>query len=219
MKDELDLWLRLKYWKTGEWQVCEDILRQYDKEGKAWCPGKEKLFRALELCPMDKVKVLILGQDPYTDRDLATGVAFDIGKSPVYPPTIRAMLSELKADLDIPHTGNLQGWAEQGVLLWNVVPSNDGKTSLSDNIPEWTLLTKEILEVCNARNAVLVGLGGFARKAIDAWSDPEKSDVLYWDHPSPAARNGARPFLGSRMYSTINDHLSQIGMTPIDWRL
>lgn len=217
--ERLNLWYGLKYWKTGEFQVIEDILKQYDKEKKLWCPGKKNLFRALELTPLDEVKVVILGQDPYTNRDLATGLAFDIGSSPVYPPTIRAIVKELKDDIDVIHTGNLSGWAEQGVLLWNIIPSNDGENSLSDNIPEWTPLTQEICEVLTPRNIVFVALGKFAQKAAKQWVNQEYSDVLYWDHPSPLARNGLRPFLGSRMFSTINDHLSQLGHTPIDWRL
>lgn len=226
----VDLWRGLKYWKSGEWQVVEEALHLIDQENapwdNTWAPGWYDLFKPLLMTPMQDVKVVILGQDPYPDAVMATGLAFDIGKSPVYPPTMRAIIKELKDDVDVIHTGNLKGWAEQGVLLWNCIPSNNGNTSLSHNWVEYEPLTAEILQETSKRNIVFVALGGFAKKYLK-YVNQELSDVHWWNHPAarPIGKGahigeaGIRPFLGSRMFSIINANLVELGHQPIDWRL
>ncbi len=215
---KLDLWKGLHYWKYGEWQAIDEKLKDLDKAHISWCPGRKNLFRALELCPMEQVRCVILGQDPYPNPEFATGLAFDIGSNPVYPPTVRAILKELKDDLDIVHTGNLEGWARQGVLLWNTVPSCEEGRSMSHDWNEWEPLTIEILHTLQERNIVIAGLGNHAKKFLK-FVDEDKSEVMWYGHPSPRGRSSVRPFLGSRFFSTINDHLEHLCHEPIDWRL
>lgn len=214
----LDLWKGLPFWQSEDWRIVDEHLKDLDKHKTTWCPGRENLFRALELTPMESVRCCILGQDPYTDVDLATGLAFDVGSSSVYPPTIRAILKELKDDLDIIHSGNLEGWAKQGVLLWNVIPSC-GAEPRSHDWAQWETLTAQILQELSKRNIVFLVLGKIARKSVE-FINEDLSDVLWFSHPSPRGNiNSPRPFIGSRCFSLVNDHLTQLGHEPIDWRL
>lgn len=213
------LWSGLRYFQHGEWDVVDEHLKELDRKGISWCPGRKNLFRAMDLTPMEEVRVCLLGQDPYTSPDLATGLAFDVGSSPVYPPTMRAILKELKDDLDIPHSGNLDGWARQGVFLWNVVPSGEeGTRTLTHDWEEWEPLTIEICKELSKRNIVF-GVLGSHPKHFAKYIDVSKSDIIYVGHPSPAARGAAVPFLGSRLFSTINANLEELGHETIDWRL
>ena len=208
---DIKLWRGLEYWKTGEWQVIDEKL-----QGAGWNPGRKNLFRAMDLTPLEEVKVCILGQDPYPDPEFATGLAFDIGSNPVYPPSMRTILKELKNDLEIAHTGNLEGWAKQGVFLWNCVPSCEKGVSLSHDWTEWAPLTEEILVTLGSRNIVFVIVGNFA-KHFRHWINETENEVLYVAHP--ASRNKANSFIGSRIFSRINDKLSELGHSSIDWRL
>lgn len=213
---KLNLWNGLDFWKSGEWQVVDEALQHLDRQKISWNPGRACLFRAMELTPLEEVKVCFLGQDPYPDSAFATGLAFDVGSSPVYPPSMRTILKELKEDLDIPHTGNLEGWAKQGVFLWNCIPSCETGSSLSHHWVEWCTLTEEILVTLGTRNIVFVPVGNFA-KHFRHYINETENEILYVGHPSP--RNRSNPFLGSRIFSRINTALSELGHAPVDWRL
>jgi len=230
-------WDNLKYWNSGEWQWVQEKLDELDRAGVLYNPPRHKLFRSMEVIPVTDVRVAIFGQDPYPDRNLATGIAFSIPEDvDDYPPTLINIFNELAADLaiDTPTHGNLMDWVKQGVFLWNVYPSCANGLPGSHHWGEWEALTEEIVRELSEIVGVFVFLGAKARKftkfipkeRIKGWNGKladEKIEipinqvtVLEYSHPSPlGVDKGDHPFRGSRMFSTINSHLTK----PIDWRL
>jgi len=217
---------KLDFWQSGEWQVVNERLKEFDKLGVVYNPKRSALFRALSLTSLEQTKVVILGQDPYPDPKLATGLSFSIprGFGPgSFPPTLRTIFNEYTNDLKYPTPshGDLEVWATQGVLLWNAIPSCQAGKSLSHDWPgnEWGYLTKEIVERC-ARKGIVFALLGAVAKRYSELIDLSNNEVILTSHPSPrGSRNSRTPFEGSRLFSTINAKLISQGLTPIDWRL
>lgn len=211
-------WKGLKFWQSGEWQVCEEELNDLDQRGVRYCPRRDQLFRALSLTPIARTKVAILGQDPYPNVVDATGVAFSVPKVRYpYPSTLRNILAEYYKDLHYPYvaTGCLEDWCKRGVLLWNVYPLVYPGRPGSCHWTEWSYLTHEIVEVLHAKGTLLVSLGNIANQFI-----VNRDNTMHFSHPSPLGHNkGSNPFTGSRLFTTINDRLCQKDIEPIDWRL
>jgi uracil-DNA glycosylase len=208
-------WDDLHYWKTGEWQVVEERL----KESKNWNPGMKKLFAAMKRTPFHLVRVMIIGQDPYPNAAQATGVAFEVPDNVPLPPTLINLFEEYSNDLHYPTptSGDLKKWTEQGVMLWNAYPSCQTGKPKSHQWPEWEFLTKEIIQLLSARKCVFVALGNVAASFLQSVTS---SPTVITSHPSPlGARRGSVPFTGSRLFSTINGKLCSIGEQPINWRL
>lgn len=211
-------WRELNYWQCGEWDVIKEKLH-----GKSICPARKDIFKALTLCPFDTVRVAIIGQDPYPDREMATGVAFSVPTKILprnFPPTLQNLFNEYAKDLHLsyPAVGDLTPWCKQGVLLWNAIPTCYLGQSLSHRWDEWTYLTKEIVEVLSPQKIVFVFLGGVAREYAQFVRTP--SIALELSHPIPrASLKSNKPFTGSRMFSTINAKLKELGKEPINWRL
>lgn len=207
---------KLDYWNTGEWQAVEERLKGLN----SYHPGKGKLFHAMDLVKFEDVRVCIIGQDPYTSSDLSTGVAFSIPATSTYiPPTLKNILEEYTRDLHYPFptTGDLTPWCKQGVFLWNAIPSV-GSTPLSHNWSEWEPLTKEIVEKLDATNNVVFALLGGAARSFNKCIT--NSPFIETSHPSPRGNLNSRvPFLGSRLFTTINAKLVAQGLPAIDWRL
>lgn len=214
----------LEYFKTGEWQVIEERLADLTAAGIQWCPGENKMFAAMNATPFDKVKVVIMGQDPYPNPLLATGIAFavpDMGLS--RPPTLLNIFKELKDDLDVTDadlpSNSLKEWTDQGVFLWNSVPTCTAFQSKSHaGWTEYVPLTEEIVKKLDEKGVVFTFLGQGARyfsKFVKA------SPTIELGHPSPLAVMNTRrnPFFGSRMFSTINAKLNEKGLGPINWRI
>lgn len=218
----------LDYFNTGEWQVCDERLRDLEKTNRpvreGYNPGRQNLFRALRLVPPDKVKVAIIGQDPYPDSRFATGVAFSIPAdipTSEYPQTLNTIFSEYCADLHYPQpsTGNLESWCERGVLLWNAIPSTKTGSSLSQDWSEYEPLTREIVTKLSEKGITYALLGQVARRYLDC-IDLRNNNVVLTSHPSPrGSRNSRNPFQGSRLFSAINDKLINNGQEMIDWKL
>src|SRR5579871_3496501 len=216
-------WNDLEFWTSPEWQRLQEKFDVLDTKRTAYNPKREDFFAALDATSLDKARVCILGQDPYPGRDYATGIAFSIPASEKkFPPTLVNIFKELVDDLHVrfPTSGDLSPWAVQGVLLWNAVP-----TCLTDQpgshrgLLEWNKLTKEIVEVLNEKGCIFVLLGGLARD-YSQFIDSSRNVVLSYSHPSPlGAMKTASPFIGSRIFSTINDHLCKQGKEKIDWSL
>lgn len=209
----------LGYFKSGEWQVVEERLK--DLKGK-YCPGKANLFKCFELTPLDETKVAFIGQDPYPNPTNAMGLAFSVppGTHP-FPQTLQTIFKEYCRDLhyEMPKDGDLTKWAKQGVLLYNAYPSCGIGKSMSHRWSEWEILTKELIKYLSAKGVVFVFVGAEARKYIteDLY---ENSDVIVTSHPSPRGQLNTRmPFVGSRLFTTINEKLKSVGETPIDWNL
>jgi uracil-DNA glycosylase len=206
-------WSELNYWKSGEWQVVEERINDEIDTGVRVCPSKKNLFAALVATPFNKVRVCIVGQDPYPDGRFATGIAFSIPKGQEnFPPTLCNVYSELCSDLGVayPRTGELSRWTKQGVLLWNAIPSCREGHSASHHWDEWSYLTREIVERLDEKSVVFVLLGRIARSYRRYIT---RSPCIETSHPSPLG--AAHGFLGSRIFSQVNSHLPQ----PIDWSL
>lgn len=230
-------WEDLEFWRSGEWQTIEEKLDEMDGQILAgpegtpvytakktpYCPRREDIFAALDATTFIDVKVAFLGQDPYPSRKHATGLAFSVPRRVVnLPPTAYNLLKEYQTDLRLPNPGHcdLRSWAEEGVLLWNVVPTCEEWKSLSHyGWTEWTYLTREIIGQLSERGCVFVFFGGKAREYVHS-VDRQRNAVIEVSHPSPrGASAGRNPFLGSRVFTLVNQKLCERGSQPINWRL
>lgn len=221
-------WEGLKFFSSGEWQVCDERLHDCRKTARpgtdGFNPGRKSLFSALQATPAATCRVAIIGQDPYPQAEYATGLAFSIpSKVPAgeWPPTLRTVFAEYQSDLHYPcpSNGDLTPWAKQGVLLWNAVPSCKTGHSLSQDWSEWEYLTREIIRTLSAIGVVYALLGQVARRYLSD-IDLTNNSVILTSHPSPrGSRSSHTPFVGSRLFSSINDKLTDMGREPIDWRL
>lgn len=215
----MNLW-NLNYWKTGEYQVVKENLDALTRNHVAVNPRvavHSDYFVALKKLKPNQVKVCIVGQDPYPNPEHATGIAFSIPPGiKYYPPTLRNIFDEYKRDLhyDDPPSGDLTRWVDQGVLLWNAFPVCEANRPGSYHWPELELLTQEIILTLDEQHIVFAFLGNSA-KAFSRFVC--KSKLFMTSHPSP--RGVDHGFKGSRMFSTINGLLCELGKQPINWRL
>ncbi len=217
-------WYQMKFWESGEWQKIQEDLDVLDQKKVLYCPGYDRLFAALDAVSYNETKCAIIGQDPYPSIEHATGIAFDVPRScSTVPATLANIFTEYCADLHYPYpkTGSLLPWTTQGVLLWNAIPTClVNRPGSHHSWTEWFWLTKEIVEVLDKKGIVLVFLGGIARSYAQ-YATSGCSRVLEYTHPSPRGqmKKGGHRFLGSRMFTTINDKLNELKLGVIDWRL
>lgn len=217
-------WGELDFFKSGEWDVIQERLEDLKALGRIISPEKKNMFAALKATPFEKVKVVILGQDPYPSHGDACGLAFSVNPGVVPPPTLRCIFKEYCSDLHLPNptSGDLTPWCKEGVLLWNVIPTLDsGKTLSHAEWPEWDYLNSELLgKISSETSAVFVAFGSVPNRVMEMFVKDDESTKLYVSHPSPRAMMSSRhPFLGSRIFSIINDKLTDNSMSPINWRL
>jgi uracil-DNA glycosylase len=189
-------------------------------EGKEIFPKPSEYFAALDLTPLDQVKVVILGQDPYHGDGQAHGLCFSVQPDVRTPPSLKNIYKELEADLGIARAshGNLVSWARQGVLLLNSVLTVERGLAASHRGRGWERFTDAVIARVNQLDHPVVFLlwGAYAQKKAQV-VDTGRHLVLKAAHPSPlSAHNG---FLGCRHFSQANAFLSANGMTPIDWQL
>jgi len=188
--------------------------------GKQVFPKGPDYFAALDLTPLDRVKVVILGQDPYHGDGQAHGLCFSVQPGVRVPPSLKNVYKELETDLGIsqPRHGNLESWARQGVLLLNSVLTVERGLAASHRGRGWERFTDAVIEKVNALEHPVVFLlwGSYAQKKA-AFVDTSRHLVLKAPHPSPLSAHTG--FLGCRHFSQANAFLEKNGMTPIDWRL
>ena len=199
-------------------------LRQFlatEKEaGKRIFPKGSEYFRALDLTPLPKVKVVILGQDPYHGAGQAHGLCFSVRPGVRIPPSLVNIYKEMQADLGIPPAqhGFLEHWARQGVLLLNsVLTVEEGKAAAHQG-RGWERFTDAVIRAVNEEGSHVVFMlwGSYAQKKA-AFVDQRRHLVLKAPHPSPlSAHNG---FFGSRHFSKANAYLISNGREPVDWQL
>lgn len=199
-------------------------LRQFlatEKEaGKRIFPKGSEYFRALDLTPLPKVKVVILGQDPYHGAGQAHGLCFSVRPGVRIPPSLVNIYKEMQADLGIPPAqhGFLEHWARQGVLLLNsVLTVEEGKAAAHQG-KGWERFTDAVIRAVNEEGSHVVFMlwGSYAQKKA-AFVDQRRHLVLKAPHPSPlSAHNG---FFGSRHFSKANAYLISNGREPVDWQL
>lgn len=183
-------------------------------------PPKDYVFNALKLTPYSKVKVVIVGQDPYHGEHEAHGLSFSVQKGIKVPPSLQNIYKELQSDLNIPirNSGDLTGWAIQGVLLLNAVLTVVKDTPASHRKLGWERLTDYIIKILNEKEEPIVFIlwGNFAKAKKEFITNP-KHLVLTSAHPSPfSAKYG---FFGSKPFSKTNEFLIKNGQTPINWDL
>ncbi|MDR6816855.1 uracil-DNA glycosylase [Neorhizobium sp. 2083] len=188
--------------------------------GKRIFPKGSEYFRALDLTPLDEVKVVILGQDPYHGFGQAHGLCFSVKPGVRIPPSLVNIYKEMETDLGIPPArhGFLEHWAEQGVLLLNSVLTVEESQAASHQGKGWERFTDAVIRAVNDEcdGIVFILWGSYAQKKA-AFVDQQRHLVLRSAHPSPlSAHNG---FLGSRPFSKANAYLQSIGKDPVDWRL
>jgi uracil-DNA glycosylase len=220
-------WDDLEYWRSDAWRKVEEKLDELDKHGTLLCPRRELLFNALDHVCLERVRVAIVGQDPYPDIADATGIAFSIpGNLTVFPYTLGVILREYQHDLHypIPSSGDLTEWSKrENVLLWNAIPSTVHGQSLAHySWTEWQSLTEEIVRTLDSRGVVLAFLGRVAQEYA-RFATSGNSKVIRRAHPAAeryrGSKGGHNLFSGSRFFTTINDSLVSLGQKPVNWRL
>lgn len=181
-------------------------------------PGK-LIFNAFNLCPFDKVKVVIIGQDPYHEPGQAHGLSFSVCDGVPFPPSLQNIFKEIEQDLGmpIPMTGNLTRWAEQGVLLLNATLTVRAHQAASHQRRGWEEFTDAAIKALNADRDHLVFIlwGGYARSKAPL-IDSSRHLILQSVHPSPLSANRGGWF-GNHHFSRANAYLTEHGKEPINW--
>ena len=181
-------------------------------------PGK-LIFNAFNLCPFDKVKVVIIGQDPYHEPGQAHGLSFSVCDGVPFPPSLQNIFKEIEQDLGmpIPMTGNLTRWAEQGVLLLNATLTVRAHQAASHQRHGWEEFTDAAIKALNADrdNLVFILWGGYARSKAPL-IDSSRHLILQSVHPSPLSANRGGWF-GNHHFSRANAYLTEHGKEPINW--
>jgi len=206
--------------ETARMQALRRFLVAEKAAGKTIFPKSTDWFRALDLTPLPKVRVVILGQDPYHGPDQAHGLCFSVRPGVRPPPSLVNIFKELEADLGIsrPRHGFLEHWAQQGVLLLNSVLTVEMGQAASHQRKGWEEFTDAVVRAINDRPNPIIFLlwGAYAQKKA-SFVDTNRHLVLKAAHPSPlSAHNG---FLGCRHFSKANSFLQSRGLPPIDWSL
>ena len=194
-----------------------DFVRQEYRRGTCYPPGR-LIFNAFNLCPFDKVKVVIIGQDPYHGPGQAHGLCFSVNDGVPFPPSLQNIFKEIHDDLGtpVPQSGNLTRWAEQGVLLLNATLTVRAHQAGSHQRQGWEEFTDAAIKALAEEREHLVFIlwGSYAQKK-GAFIDRSRHLVLSSAHPSPlSAYHG---FFGNRHFSKANAYLEQHGESPIKW--
>lgn len=197
-----------------------EFLRAEKQRGVVVYPRGADIFNAFNFTPFSRVKVVILGQDPYHGPEQAHGLCFSVRPGVAVPPSLVNIYKELSADLGIapPPHGHLEYWAKQGVLLLNAVLTVQAHNAASHAGKGWEAFTDAAIHALNRQREHIVFMlwGSYAQKK-GAFIDRSRHLVLTAPHPSPLSAH--RGFLGCRHFSKANAYLVAHGMTPIDWNL
>ncbi|MBT4903705.1 MAG: uracil-DNA glycosylase [Flavobacteriaceae bacterium] len=182
-------------------------------------PEFDAIFAAFDLCPLDEVKVVLLGQDPYHGPGQAQGLSFSVPEGVKHPPSLVNIFKEIESDLQIPYptSGNLERWARQGVLLLNATLTVRAHEAGSHQKQGWEIFTDDVIKAISARcNGVVFLLwGGYAKKK-QKFIDESNHLILISVHPSPLSANRGHWF-GNKHFSQCNEYLETRGQKPIAW--
>lgn len=207
-----------EYKKPYYKKLYETVLQEY--RTKEIFPASQDIFKAYDLCPYHKLKVVILGQDPYHNTGQAQGLSFSVKKGMALPPSLQNIFKELSDDLacPIPRNGDLSPWAEQGVLLLNTVLTVRAHQAFSHRGIGWEEFTDATIEAIEEKEEPVVYiLWGSPAQSKKKMIRQKKRLILTAPHPSPLS--AYRGFFGSRPFSKCNAYLEKEGLSPIDWRL
>lgn len=200
------------YFKT-----LTDFVRDEYSHYRIYPPG-ELIFNAFNLCPFDKVKVVLLGQDPYHEPGQAQGLCFSVNDGQTFPPSLVNIFKEIKDDIGtaIPQSGSLVRWAQQGVLLLNATLTVREHQAGSHQNKGWETFTDEVIKILNAdkEHVVFMLWGNYAQRK-GALIDRSRHLVLTSAHPSPLSAH--RGFFGNHHFSLANSFLREHGMSEIVW--
>lgn len=211
---------------SAEWDkpyfitLTDYVRQQYRDKYHPVYPPASKIFAAFDECPFDKVKVVILGQDPYHGPGQANGLCFSVGEGVPLPPSLINIFKEVQDDLNLlecPVNGDLSRWARQGVLLLNSTLTVQAHQAGSHQGRGWETFTDEVIMRLNndREHLVFILWGSYAIKK-GAFIDRSKHCVITSPHPSPLS--AYRGFFGSKPFSRANSYLIEHNETPIDWK-
>lgn len=207
-------------WASSYMKELNGFLQKEKEEGRVVYPPQDQIFSAFNLTPYEKVKVVIVGQDPYHGEGQAEGLSFSVPEGISIPPSLRNIFKELYSDLQlsIPKIGNLVSWAKQGVLLLNATLTVRKGEPKSHYGKGWERFTDAVIDKLLERKDPIVFLlwGNSAQEKGKKILQSSVHKVLVAAHPSPYS---ATKFLGCKHFSKVNELLLQWEKTPIDWRL
>ena len=200
-------------------QALTAFVKKEYSEHTCYPKGKE-IFAAFDKCPVEDLKVVLLGQDPYHGEGQANGLSFSVRDGIAHPPSLVNIFREIEEDLKLPYpeSGNLSRWAEQGVLLLNATLTVRANTAGSHQGQGWETFTNAVIKSIsdNCQHIVFLLWGGFAKKKM-VLIDTQKHCVLSSGHPSPLSANRGHWF-GNKHFSKTNEYLTSVGKENIDWK-
>lgn len=192
-----------------------------EKQNHCIFPPGNEIFNAFNSTTFQDIKVVIIGQDPYHGQGQAHGLCFSVTDGTPHPPSLKNIFKELVNDIpgfEIPESGSLQKWANQGVLLINAVLTVRAHQAESHRKKGWETFTDKVIEeLAKQREQVVFMLWGNYARAKSKYIDPQKHLILEAAHPSPLS--ASRGFFGCKHFSKANEYLSNQGKTPINWKL
>lgn len=196
----------------------QDFVKKEYANGRCYPPGR-KIFAAFDHCPLNDIKVVILGQDPYHGPGQANGLCFSVSDGIPHPPSLINIFKEVSENTDqsIPESGNLERWADQGVFLLNATLTVRAHQAGSHQGKGWEQFTDEVIRIISREcdNVVFMLWGGFAKKK-EKLIDQAKHCVLKSGHPSPLSANRGYWF-GNKHFLKANEYLSSVNKDPIKW--
>lgn len=193
------------------------FVKEEYRDGTCYPPGSQ-IFSAFDHCPLDQLKVVILGQDPYHGPGQANGLCFSVADEITQPPSLKNIFKEIEVDLGIPRatSGNLERWAQQGVLLLNATLTVRARQAGSHQNRGWEQFTDAVIKLINdKKQGVVFMLWGAYAQRKGAIIDGGKHHVLQSPHPSPFSAN--RGFFGNKHFSKTNEYLRSLGEKEIEW--
>lgn len=203
--------------KKDYWKELTDFVREQYKTKFVYPPPK-RVFRAFDLCPLNDVKVVIVGQDPYHGQGQANGLCFAVNEGIRLPPSLKNIFKEIHEDLSIDPlpSGDLSRWAAQGVFMLNAVLTVAAGSPASHAGLGWEKFTDAVISILNEKrkNIVYMLWGKYAQNKGSV-IDRDRNLVLMSGHPSPYSAN---LFFGNHHFSKCNQYLKENGLTPIDWK-
>lgn len=206
--------------KAPYMQALKQFLLQEKNAGKIIYPASCNIFNAFNSTPLDKVKVVIIGQDPYHGPNQAHGLCFSVQKGVQVPPSLQNIFKEQHRDLGlpIPNHGCLQAWADQGVLLLNATLTVEQSKANSHQGKGWETFTDKAIHLVSQSLSSVVFLlwGSYAQKKVEL-IDAGKHFILKAPHPSPLSAH--RGFIGCGHFSKTNEYLRQVNKSPINWAI
>lgn len=206
--------------ETASFENLAQFLKKEYAENECYPPGK-LIFEAFNACPLEQLKVVIIGQDPYHGPGQAHGLSFSVPEGVSLPPSLINIFKEIENDLGIPipTSGNLTSWANQGIFLLNATLSVRAHQAGSHQKQGWEAFTDQVIQTISTQKEGVVFMlwGGFAKKKAQL-IDASKHLILSSGHPSPLSANRGYWF-GNKHFSQCNAYLKTRGIKAIDWRL